>query len=244
MFSQEQVELLLSATPSCVTPAIQLESWVSLIYTFKPQKYLEIGAFEGRSFSLFCAVASSVVDADLFLTSIDSWRGGSEHVLSGCDMRSAESCYDSVVDICKSVLGPRLKCEKLKELSRLALHRIHEREGFYDMIFVDGGHKSKEVLSDLVLSWELLRTGGVLVIDDYIWMGSPDIVLDSPKMGVDSFLSCFAGEFTIIANLPLNQIYLCKQDAKSAIVDKGFNAFAISKFDVPKNLSCFAPRSS
>ena len=109
------------------------------------------------------------------------------------------------------------------------------------MIFIDGGHKSKEVLSDLVLSWDLLRDGGVLVIDDYIWLGSPDIVLDSPKMGVDSFLSCFAGEYAIIANLPLNQIYLCKQDVESGIIDKSCNAIAIPKYDVPRNLSFFAP---
>ena len=244
MFSQGQVESLIRATPSSLTPALQLESWVSLIYTFRPQKYLEIGAFEGRSLSLFCAIASSVVDAEILVTSIDSWRGGSEHERSGHDMRFAESCYDSVVDICKSVLGARLKCEKLKDLSRLALHRIYEREGFYDMIFVDGGHKSKEVLSDLVLSWDLLGNGGVMVIDDYIWMGSPDIVLDSPKMGVDSFLTCFAGEYTIIANLPLNQIYLLKEDAKSVIIEKSVNATAIPKFDVPRSLSFFAPKPS
>jgi len=244
VFSKEQVNFLTAATPSSITPVLQLQSWVSLIYTFKPKKYLEVGAFEGRSFSLFCAIASSVDQEALFVTSIDSWQGGSEHVLSRHDMKSAESYYDSVVNACKTVLGSRLKSEKLKGLSHLALHKIHDREGFYDMIFIDGGHKSKEVLTDLVLSWNLLANGGVLVIDDYIWMGSPNIVLDSPKLGIDSFLSCFAGEYTIIANLPLNQLYLCKQDPKHALINQSANAIAIPSFSIPLNLSYFSPNPS
>lgn len=56
-----------------------------------------------------------------------------------------------------------------------------------DLVYVDGSHIAKHVLEDAVLSWKLLKVGGVLVFDDYGWgpSGTPD---DQPKTGVDAFL--------------------------------------------------------
>ena len=38
-----------------------------------------------------------------------------------------------------------------------------------DFIFIDGCHESREVLEDAILSWELLKVGGIMNFDDALW---------------------------------------------------------------------------
>ncbi len=36
-----------------------------------------------------------------------------------------------------------------------------------DLIYVDGDHRGREAMEDMVLSWPFLRRGGMMVLDDY-----------------------------------------------------------------------------
>ena len=56
----------------------------------------------------------------------------------------------------------------------------------YDFVYVDGCHLATCAIADIILSWDLLKTGGILIIDDYGWLGPP---LDRPKVAVDAFLT-------------------------------------------------------
>jgi predicted O-methyltransferase YrrM len=38
--------------------------------------------------------------------------------------------------------------------------------GAYDLIYIDGSHFPADVLEDAVLSWRLLKPGGMLIFDD------------------------------------------------------------------------------
>ena len=40
-------------------------------------------------------------------------------------------------------------------------------DGTFDVIYVDGDHTEGGALFDLNLSWQLLKAGGVMIIDDY-----------------------------------------------------------------------------
>jgi hypothetical protein len=33
----------------------------------------------------------------------------------------------------------------------------------------DGSHRARDVLEDAVLSWPLLKVGGIMLFDDYLW---------------------------------------------------------------------------
>lgn len=46
-------------------------------------------------------------------------------------------------------------------------------QGSFDLIYVDGGHSAADVLADAILSFSLLRVGGILVFDDYAVGTSP-----------------------------------------------------------------------
>ena len=39
----------------------------------------------------------------------------------------------------------------------------------FDLIYIDGDHSSEQVKIDLVNSWKVLKNGGFLVLDDYMW---------------------------------------------------------------------------
>lgn len=57
--------------------------------------------------------------------------------------------------------------EWLEEVSEIALPRLlEEREGGYDLVFVDGWHTLDHTLLDCFYATRLLRTGGYLVVDD------------------------------------------------------------------------------
>ncbi|MBK9502139.1 MAG: class I SAM-dependent methyltransferase [Leptospiraceae bacterium] len=68
----------------------------------------------------------------------------------------------------------------------------------YDIIYIDGSHIGHDVISDAVLSWRLLKTGGVLLFDDYQF-GLTEIPPDfRAKESIDLFLQMYGGEIEIL----------------------------------------------
>ena len=68
---------------------------------------------------------------------------------------------------------------------------------FYDIIYVDGSHSADDVLEDAVLSWRLLKDGGLLIFDDY---ELPILVSprDRPKPAITAFVRCYRRELKVI----------------------------------------------
>lgn len=63
------------------------------------------------------------------------------------------------------------------------------------LIFIDGDHTAPTVLEDLVLSFEMLELGGVIICDDSVdWVYKQDTpvpaVQMSPRIAVDMFVAC------------------------------------------------------
>jgi hypothetical protein len=67
-----------------------------------------------------------------------------------------------------------------------------------DFIYVDGSHQAADVLSDAVLAWKLLKEGGVLIFDDYLWARYQDRPLLNPKMAIDAFVNCHLDQLNYI----------------------------------------------
>ena len=221
VLDQEVLEKLLKLTSRSKTLIRQLEALNDVISnTLVERRYLEIGAFEGRSLGMYSALTMlNKLQEPTFITCIDSWAGGDEHKVAKTEFQEVEKVFDEVSQICLGFLPEGSEIEKLKGLSKYALSSIISRSNFYDLILVDGGHKSKEVMLDLVLSWELLRDGGILIIDDYTWipnhLNDTGFLANSPKLGVDSFVNCFSDELVTISNQPLLQLYIKKQSPSS-----------------------------
>jgi Methyltransferase domain len=86
------------------------------------------------------------------------------------------------------------RVEKLKSFSLPGLVRLRNAARKFDVIYIDGDHHREVVMLDSVLSWPMLRPGGVLMWDDYRHKTS-EPAADRPGPAIDGFLVAYAGEF-------------------------------------------------
>jgi hypothetical protein len=50
----------------------------------------------------------------------------------------------------------------------------------YDIIYIDGDHTAEAAFKDGVNSFPLLKSGGIMIFDDYLWVGLHDVNWDFP----------------------------------------------------------------
>jgi predicted O-methyltransferase YrrM len=144
-------------------------------------RFLEIGSYEGRS---TCWLLSNLA-IDGKMVSIDPFP----------NMPEVEERFWNNV---KEVMGPTQSLHAFKEPSYQALSEmIKFKEPYsymFDFIYIDGAHDPATTLTDACMAWGLLRSGGVMLFDDYLYPHEPT------KVGVDAFLAGFEGKYDIIVN--------------------------------------------
>ncbi len=158
-------------------------------------RFMEIGSFEGRS---TVWIIENMMKAGDQLLCVDTWAGGEEH--STIDMVAVEQRFDRNIARAKSKV-PSISVQKNKKNSASALaHQMCWLDsGFqgYDYIYIDGSHQASDVLRDCVMAWEVLRPGGIMVMDDYLG-GDPSMPLHRPKMAIDAFMNISAPKMEIL----------------------------------------------
>ena len=164
------------------------------------RQFLEIGSFEGRS--AVWIVENMMQDGDI-LGCIDTWEGGEEH--ANGEMNGAEERFDhnlaAVVMKYSDGMGSRRWVDKYKGTSvqHLAHWLVEKPEDHpsFDFIYIDGSHIARDVLTDACMAWPLLKQGGIMVFDDYMW-GEPRDILHRPKPAIDAFVNLFAEEVDMV----------------------------------------------
>jgi predicted O-methyltransferase YrrM len=162
------------------------DEWERMLARYKGRenlRYLEVGVFEGRSLiwmleNVLTHPTSTAVAVDIF-------------------MDEYEATYDG--NIVASGASPRVT--KIKEPSRTALRTLPLDS--FDIIYIDGSHTADDVLADAVLSWDLLRDGGLVIFDDYSWGGRgkggtlpPELV---PRVAIDVFVLAHRYEVELVS---------------------------------------------
>ena len=82
-----------------------------------------------------------------------------------------------------------------------------------DFVYIDGSHHAHAVLSDLVHAFGLLKTGGLIVCDDYLWTATdadPGDVLARPKIAIDAFTTIYARKINMPGGFPARQTIIQK----------------------------------
>ena len=169
-------------------------------------RILEVGVFEGRStcwlLENFCKTPESTIVA------IDSFQGGIEH--KNMELGGLQKQFkDNIASVGSPAKVDVRAGFSLDQLCRL----VAENTEPFDFISVDASHQAADVLGDAVLSFQLLKRGGIIAFDDYIWSpmrpGTENPLL-LPKAAIDAFTTIYSQKLRIIPNLPLYQLYIQK----------------------------------
>lgn len=86
------------------------------------------------------------------------------------------------------------------------------KQGYFDLVFIDGSHQAPDVLCDAVLGFRLLRKNGLLAFDDYLWTEELPYGRDPircPKLAIDAFTNIYFRKILILET-KLYQLYVQK----------------------------------
>lgn len=190
-----------------------LPNWIKIFKDLSwdaaaPKVAVEIGSFEGRS-TLWIA-ANLLKNPESRLYCVDTFQAeieGRKRDVAGLHERFLSN-------VAASPDRDKIKATKGEAFSfLLELYREGVRA---DFVYVDGSHLAADVLQDLILSFSLLKVGGLIVCDDYLWsMEAPGVqdVLNSPKIAIDAFTNIFRRKISIIPRQSLYQLAFVKISA-------------------------------
>lgn len=181
-----------------------IELWAQVFVKFRdiPVQSLEIGSFEGRSAEWM--LKNILIHKDSHMTCLDPHEydvearvtGKSAHIEKLHDMKQVHTLFLE-------------NMQKWFDKGKLTYHRKSSPDylkylplDHYDTVYIDASHTASAVLTDGVICWGLLKVGGVLVFDDYVWScnlaDKEDPELWRPKMGIDAFLKVFRTRYKLI----------------------------------------------
>lgn len=184
--------------------------WDHLLSQLNPTKILEVGSFEGASVCYL--IEKFGATNDLEIHTIDTWEGGIEHQV--IDMSDVEKRFLHNVELALSKVDKEIEMSVHKGFSDQQMAKLlaEDKGQYFDFIYIDGSHQAPDVLCDAILGFKLLRVGGILAFDDYLWNESLPYGKDPircPKVAVDAFTNIFCRKISVIG-APLRQVYVQK----------------------------------
>jgi predicted O-methyltransferase YrrM len=152
----------------------------------KNLKFLQIGVFTGNCSAWL--LKNILTDPSSLLVDIDPWCGNLPHE-SVYDWADIQAAYKEQIE----PYGKKVQAHKAFSGDWLK----DNREVKYDFIYIDGDHLPESVTLDADLSWDLLKSGGIMAFDDYEW-DHPDGTDKNPKPAIDAWLAKHKNEIEII----------------------------------------------
>jgi hypothetical protein len=152
-----------------------------------PIRYLEIGAYEGRNI----AFMDWLLPGQLDITAIDPWFDETFNPVEayhGIEERFRRNMTRTKV----------ASLSTLRSFSSIELPKMQAARETFDLIYVDGSHTAVDVMIDMCFCANLLKVGGMMILDDY-WHDVSDIGGPGVKQAVDRFLGVFRRHFDVVA---------------------------------------------
>jgi predicted O-methyltransferase YrrM len=152
---------------------------------------LEIGCYEGRS---TCWMLENMLSDTGTIICIDPFTT-SENGQADPAVRDSvlEGRFNHNVNLSKKSTQT---VNVIPTVSYTSLATLISSGKQFDFIYVDGDHTGEAAMTDACMSWGLLRTGGIMLFDDYFWDHAPDM-LDRPKAAIDAFMNTFTRRFKV-----------------------------------------------
>ncbi len=147
-------------------------------------RFLEIGTFEGKSAVHF----------------LDNYQ---------CRLVTIDPCVDYPIAGCPNInpeIEDRIKNNLAEYGERVWFIKDYAHQAFqylpvnyFDFVFIDGDHRAVSVYHDAVNSLDALKSGGLIIFDDYNWRYTPGLDCpDSPHDGIDLFIKNYATKIEVV----------------------------------------------
>lgn len=141
---------------------------------------LEIGTWEGRSSKWF--LDNILTGEEARLVSVDRHDNRFEK-----NRAAFETVYP----------------KEFQQIVGDAFGYLKKEVGVYDFIYLDGPKDSAELLPILVMCWNRLKPGGVLIADDYGWPGDSDerttsCAQNPPAVAIDCFCLAMRSKLQVL----------------------------------------------
>lgn len=150
--------------------------WLAPLIGRADAQILEIGCLEGRS--AVWMLENILTGKGAAITTVDPWAGERFY-----DWPMERLAVNAAANLAPYV--ERFRCRLIRERSYDYLPTLPPES--FDAAYIDGDHSALGCLSDLVLTWPLLRSGGVVFLDDYLW-GDED--WGAPRTAIEAFRRC------------------------------------------------------
>lgn len=138
---------------------------------------LEIGSYEGGwAVYVLNLLKFSKIDV------VDTWS--KDFPKGTADPEINFSLVENIFDKNLSSFGARVS--KFKGTSDQFFSKNLNKGSIYDLIYVDGSHHYPDVINDAKNSWLMLKKGGILIFDDFLWDLFDE---NSPIRAINEFLN-------------------------------------------------------
>lgn len=189
--------------------------WDELIPRIVPRQILEIGSYEGASACYLIDKVGALAEMEIHC--IDTWQGGIEHQADGtapANMGDVEARFHHNVQFALKNALHKAHVHVYKQSSDDCMAAMLGRglRNHFDFVYVDGSHQAPDVLSDAVLGFKLLKVGGIMAFDDYLWfeeLPQGRDLLRCPKPAIDAFTNLYCRKLRILAT-PQLQLFVQK----------------------------------
>lgn len=152
-------------------------------------KFLEIGPFEGKA--TVWMLENILTGPSSGIVCVDTFEGSDEHKALGVDTKNL---LDTFMENTKKFKD---RIILMHGVSQEVLRKEFFKSNQFDFVYIDGSHCAPDVLEDAVLSFRLLKKGGLMIFDDYEWKYNDDPV-ESPRLAIDAFLGIFVKEYKLL----------------------------------------------
>ena len=191
---------------------VAMPVWSQFIPDLPASRVIEVGSYEGASACYL--IAQLGARAPLEIHCVDPWEGTANFAGADVDMSEVEARFRRNTGLLVERSRHPVTLEIHKGFSQMVLAGLlaQKSQGYFDLVYIDGSHQAPDVLADAVLGFQLLRAGGIMIFDDYLWRGGDDNVNNPalcPKLAIDAFINCNFSKVRMIC-APLYQIYLQK----------------------------------
>jgi len=159
----------------------------------KHLKILEIGTFTGTS---LINILSRLPDTFTAIA-VDNFSLSDSGKNDNIDLNSIKNMFYENLN--KANMSKKVIL--IEQDSSIAMSDMIKNNVKFDFIYLDGSHKSLDVMCDIIQAWELLDIGGILAIDDVCWKPYQDYTdFDIPIKAVQLFYDKYATRLKVLDN--------------------------------------------